>query len=88
MIIRNNEDLASAFSKMHSSDIQETITPDDDVILRKDIKALWIGGEGDLIAVDKSGTQNTFTVGSGIILPIIPTKILAATTATNIIALI
>lgn len=53
-------------------------------------KALYVGGAGNVVVRDW-GDQNTLTftaVPAGTILPIRPRKIMAATTATAIVALL
>ena len=63
------------------------VTPDDDVVLTP-TRALYIGGTGD-VGVKMYGSENTITfpnVPVGI-LPIRVTKVMAATGATDIVAL-
>jgi hypothetical protein len=53
-------------------------------------RALYIGGGGDVAVrcINSSGTTVTFTaVPGGSILPIRVTRVMAATTATNIVAI-
>ena len=52
-------------------------------------KALYIGTPGDLVVqlVGDAGTVTFVNVGGGSILPIRPRRVLAATTATNIVGL-
>jgi hypothetical protein len=52
-------------------------------------KALYVGSPGDLVVqlVGDSGTVTFVNVGGGSILPIRPQRVLAATTAANIVGL-
>jgi hypothetical protein len=51
-------------------------------------RAIYVGGEGNLSVVMKCGATLTFqSVAAGSLLPIRVSKVLAATTATNILAL-
>ena len=50
--------------------------------------ALWIGGTGNLVVTMQDGQILTFTaVPAGVLLPISVSRVRAATTATNIVAL-
>jgi hypothetical protein len=52
------------------------------------VRGLYIGGTGNVACEDQSGSAVTFfAVPTGFVLPIRPSKVLAATTATNIVAL-
>jgi hypothetical protein len=66
------------------------VTPSDTVNLTKTARALYIGGYGDVVAVNQSGVAVTF-VGllAGSILPVVCIRVNATnTTATNIVALL
>jgi hypothetical protein len=53
-----------------------------------DVRALFVGGSGNVSLVTALGNTVVFTgVLAGSILPVRCTKVLAATTATNIVAL-
>lgn len=65
------------------------VTKSDSTVLAPDVKALFIGGAGD-VAVYMRGSTTTVTFSgcaAGQLLPIQVDRVLAATTATNIIAL-
>lgn len=65
----------------------EAVTKSDDTVLQN-VRALYIGGAGDVAAADQDGTVVTFKAPPvGTILPIAATKVMAATTATLILAL-
>jgi hypothetical protein len=71
-----------------SSGRWEPVTPDDD----KDLglpRAVWVGSGGDLVAIAIGGSDpRTFlNVSDGTLLPIRPQRIMAATTASNILVL-
>lgn len=68
--------------------IWRAITPADDVVLGLDLRALFVGGAGNLVLVDYDGNTATFTgVAAGTMLPIRPRRVLAASTATLIIGI-
>lgn len=51
-------------------------------------RAIYVGGAGDVVAVDADNTPTTFTaVPAGTLLPIRVRRVNAATTATNIVAI-
>jgi len=64
------------------------VTPSDSTVLDT-TRALYVGGAGTVV-VDMldSGTNITFAVAAGTLLPIRVTKVKAATTATGIVALV
>ena len=65
------------------------ITPSDSVLLARVSRAIYVGGSGNLV-VEMLGGQTPITfvgVSAGCVLPIRVTKVLAATTATNLVAL-
>lgn len=72
----------------------EAITPDNSVSYGdkstgRIARAIYVGGDGDLVAVDQNGNAVTFTgVKAGTILPIRTIRVNAtSTTATNLVAL-
>lgn len=66
------------------------VTPSDSTALTKKARALYVGGTGDVTAVDPSGNAVTFSsVQAGTVLPIYTSQVKATgTTATNIVALL
>lgn len=62
------------------------VVPNNDTVL-ENVVGLKIGGAGTVIAVDGAGNSGTFTCFAGEYLPIAATKIMAASTATSIVAL-
>lgn len=98
----NNESKKFAdYNAIHSAMRWKAVTPSDvtnlwntenrdkDIEFRDRIpRALYVGEFGDVVVEDVMGTVVTFrNVGSGVILPIQPQKVMEATTATDIIAL-
>ena len=76
---------ADAAAPVHSA---ISVTKSDTTVLQP-TRALWIGGAGD-VSVVMAGNEATVTfigVPVGTLLPIQVTKVLVATTATNILAL-
>jgi len=63
------------------------VTPSDSTVVR--CKALYVGGAGDLAlqARDDSTTVTLVGVTAGSVIPVSCNKVMAATTATNIVAL-
>ena len=63
------------------------VTPSDSTVLTG-VRALWVGGAGNVsvIACNDSAAV-TLTVPAGTLLPIFAIKVMAATTATNIVAM-
>lgn len=64
------------------------VTPSDSTVLTG-VRALYIGGAGNLYVKDNGGTTVAFMgVLAGTVLPISPSKVMStSTTATNIVAL-
>jgi hypothetical protein len=65
------------------------VTPSNSAPLAKVSRAIYIGGSGDLV-VEMLGGQTPITfvgVSAGCVLPIRVTKVLTATSATNLVAL-
>lgn len=61
------------------------VSPSDSTILTN-VRGLYIGGSGDLVVTMDGGDVTFSSVPIGV-LPICPTKVKAATTATSILAL-
>ena len=66
----------------------EPVTPNDDADIGMP-SAIYVGTGGDVVAIPANGTEpRTFkNVPSGTILPIVPQRVMAATTAADILAL-
>lgn len=69
-----------------TSSFFEAITPSDTTAL-ENIRALVIGGAGNLVLTNSNGDDVTFAVVAGQTLLVSPAKVKAATTATTIVAL-
>jgi hypothetical protein len=66
----------------------KAITPDDDTDLGLDLRAIYVGGDGDVALIDYDGNTATFAgVLAGTILPVRPRRVLEATTATAIVGI-
>lgn len=65
------------------------VTPSDSVDLTYLTRALYVGGDGTVVAVDANGTAVSFVgVVAGTVLPIRVSRVNAtSTTATNIVAM-
>lgn len=62
------------------------ITPDDGTDLAIKPRSIYVGGGGDIVLRDGGGTDVTYTVADGAIIPFRVTRILdTGTTATNIV---
>lgn len=74
-------------SALFSANRLSAITPSDSTVL-VGVRGLWIGGAGivSIIAYDDT-TAVSLTVPAGTLLPIFAKKVMAATTATLIVAL-
>lgn len=77
------EQIANLLLSMRVARKHIEITPDDETEY-KDLKALYVGGEGDLVIEDITGEEVTYENVSGVFL-FEAKKIKEATTATNII---
>jgi hypothetical protein len=64
------------------------VTPDDDADLDPVPQALWIGTTGDLTVKMPSGDIELLEVAAGTLLPLRAIRVLEATTAQDIIALV
>ena len=63
------------------------VTPSDATVL-VGVRALWVGGAGNVSVIACNDTAAvTLTVPAGTLLPIFASKVMAATTATNIVAM-
>lgn len=63
------------------------VTPSDTTVLTG-VRALWVGGAGNVSVIACNDTAAvTLTVPAGTLLPIFAKKVMAATTATNIVAM-
>ena len=64
------------------------ITPNDGADLPILTRAVFVGGGGSLVVLDRHGVTATFQVGSGALLPLRVARVMATgTTATGIVAL-
>ena len=64
------------------------ITPDDDTDLAVTIRALYVGGAGDVTAVTAGGETTAFVgLAAGTILPVRLVRVLEASTATDLVGL-
>jgi hypothetical protein len=64
------------------------VTPSDVTVFDPPFRALYIGGDGDVSVVTLGGTTVAFTgAAAGSILPVGGSQVLAATTATGVVAL-
>lgn len=62
------------------------VTPSDATVLTG-VRALWVGGAGSVSVIACNDTAAvSLTVPAGTLLPIFAKKVMAATTATNIVA--
>jgi hypothetical protein len=62
------------------------VTPSDATEL-VGVRALWVGGAGTVVAIACNDTASvSLTVPAGTLLPIFARKVMAASTATNIVA--
>lgn len=83
--MKNNFPFATDLSS--ASDAFE-VTPADDTDLAQVPRALYVGSDGNLSLRFPSGDVTFVGVLAGTLLPVRPTRVLAATTATNILALV
>ena len=65
-----------------------TVTPSDSTDLTG-VRALWVGGAGNLSikCVDDSAAVTIAIPNAGVLLPLFVSRVMAATTATSIVAL-
>lgn len=65
------------------------VTKSDSTVLANDVKALFIGGAGDVVVYMRGSTTDVTFKGcaAGSVLPIQVDRVRAATTATDIVAL-
>jgi hypothetical protein len=64
----------------------EAVTPSD-VTTYSDVRGVFVAGAGTLVLTDGGGAVVTFTCVAGQLLPVSPSKIKAASTATGIVVL-
>jgi len=66
---------------------QVAITPSDTTVYDPPLKALWVGGGGNLslIASDDTAAVTLVGVNGGQIIPVMAKQVMAATTATSIV---
>ena len=66
------------------------ITPDDDVDLLQVPRAVWVGTGGDLVIIGPAGSSavTLANVPDGTLLPISPTRITEATTASDLVGIV
>jgi len=66
---------------------QIAITPSDTTVYDPPLKALWVGGAGNLsvIASDDTAAVTISGINGGQIIPVMAKQVLAATTATSIV---
>jgi hypothetical protein len=77
----------SAIADLRSADNFEVVTPSD-ATTYAGVRAVYVGGSGDLVVTRKGGGDVTFSgVQAGTLLPIGVAKVKAATTATAIVVL-
>jgi hypothetical protein len=64
------------------------VTPSDSTTFTNRPRAIYVGVTGDLVVQDESNVSITFkAVPGGTVLPIRPLRVMAATTASQIVAL-
>lgn len=81
-------DLVRQFDRAAPADRAEEVTPSDSAPLSRPCRALYVGGAGDLVVVTAGGDTVTFAdVPAGTVLPVRVVKVLAATTATAVVAI-
>ncbi|CAB4166023.1 hypothetical protein UFOVP851_5 [uncultured Caudovirales phage] len=64
------------------------VTPSDSTDLTG-VRALWVGGTGNLVlkGVDDSSSVTLVIPNAGVLIPVFVARVMAATTATSIVAL-
>lgn len=73
-------------ARLNASDLFRTITPNDSTST-EGIRSLYIQASGNVALEDKQGTQVTFAVTVGQVLPVQPSKVLATGTTATVIGL-
>ena len=64
------------------------VTPSDSTVFTNRPRALYVGAAGDIVVQDENAVSVTFkAVPGGTVLPIRPLRVMAATSATQIVAL-
>lgn len=79
--------LLNALEDLGASPRFAAIVKSDDTVLDPLPRMVYVGGEGDLVVRGDDGVDATFAVQDGSYHPISPTRVLAATTATGLVAL-
>jgi hypothetical protein len=82
--------IPGALQEMVPNSSFRTVTPSDTYSIKGGpARALYVGGAGDVAALNENGVAVTFTaVPAGAVLPIVTSRVNATnTTATNIVAL-
>lgn len=75
-------------SALYTATQWEAVAPSDTTIIPAGIRALYVGGAGNLTLEGQDGVIETFTgLAAGAVLPVQPRRVRAATTATLILAL-
>lgn len=83
----NQTTQTAAIESLASATTWFAITPADSALATVP-DAVYVGGAGTVVARGSNATDATFTVAAGAILPIRPTQIRAASTATGIVGLV
>jgi hypothetical protein len=79
----------AAVAKLGSAKRWFPITPDGNTDLATIPDAIYVGGAGDVVLKGSDGTNATFAVTAGQVLPFSPTRVLATgTTATGLVGLV
>jgi hypothetical protein len=74
-------------SALFSARSVATVTPSDSTDLTN-CRALWVGGSGNLVVqgIDNNSSVTIVIPTGGVLIPIFASRVMAATTATNIVA--
>jgi len=84
------QSIPGALQEMVPNATFRAVTPSDTISIKNGpARALYIGGEGNLVAINENGVAVSFAgLAAGTVLPITTTRVNATnTTATNIVAL-
>lgn len=80
--------LGTSAKMTQAAETVANVTKSDTTKLSADCIGLWVGGAGNVAVTMWDGSTATFSsVPAGTLLPISPMLVMAATTATNIVAL-
>lgn len=74
-------------SESDPADMFVACTPSDDTTYDPPPNGIWVGVTGDLVIEGRDGGQVSLTVPAGSLLPLRPRKVLASTSASEIILL-